>query len=151
MAIFCSVQWKKKRVQSTWYFSWLFFVWFLPTTILPSRERSKGWTCGGITPDKRHWRLIWREIWTELFWRVLSTTFSIRNSSTKMRKKSSSLYPEKSQSVWSLLCQCSKIIRKILNWQLHSLTYNIFWLMGFDHSKLNLFLIGWVIWWEKIK
>lgn len=140
MAIFCSVQWKIKRVQSTWHFSWLFFLWLLPTTILHSRERSKGWTCGGsITPDKRYWRLIWREIWTELFWRVLSATFAIRNSSTKMRKKSSSLYPEKSRSVWLLLCQCSKIIRKILNWQLHSLTYNAFLTDGIWSFKTESF------------
>lgn len=61
MGLFCSAEWEIKRVQNTWHFSWLFFVWLFPTTIPHSRERSKGWTSGAVIQDKKYGKLIWRE------------------------------------------------------------------------------------------
>lgn len=102
--LFCSM--KDKRNTKHLTFQLVFFVLLFPTNVLRSRERRKVWT-----QDKRRWKLIWRGIWTELFYRVPNATFSISNSGTKLRKKSFPLHLEMSQPLWSLLCQCSKTVR----------------------------------------
>lgn len=122
MAAFCSAQCKTKRVQSTWNLSWLFLVWLFPTAIPHSREKSKGWTSGGITECKRHWKPIWREIWTGLFQRVLRTTFSI-SSLAQRRGQSLSHCTQRWHSLFDHFAPVHKIQKQ--NLRLTATQFNI--------------------------